>query len=190
MPKRRSIVPFSVPADLQVGGRQSQNGNCWMFVDTGLRIGEMALLDRDAVHFEDGRAWIQIYAPKTRSYRIVIIGERTTRALREYLDSRRDDLDALWVNRRGRRLAARGIYRMVKRRAARAGLRDRVHPHLFRKTFSTRWLDNGGDVERLRVLAGWSPETLSQMLEVYVASQIEDLKAAHAKASPADNLTL
>ncbi|RKY57139.1 MAG: hypothetical protein DRP96_10500 [Candidatus Neomarinimicrobiota bacterium] len=26
-PKRRSIVPFSVPADLQVGGRQSQNGN-------------------------------------------------------------------------------------------------------------------------------------------------------------------
>ena len=30
MPKRRSIVPFSVPADLQVGGRQSQNGNCWL----------------------------------------------------------------------------------------------------------------------------------------------------------------
>jgi hypothetical protein len=28
MPKRRSVVPFSAPADLQMGVIQSQNGNC------------------------------------------------------------------------------------------------------------------------------------------------------------------
>jgi len=28
MPKRQSVVPFSAPSDLQMGGRQSQNGNC------------------------------------------------------------------------------------------------------------------------------------------------------------------
>ncbi len=164
----------------------------WMFIDTGLRIGEMERLDRAALQLgEDGRAWMRIYAPKTRAYRFVIVGEYATRALTEYLEERGDDdLGAMWRNRRGGRLASQGIYRMIKRRAEVAGLRERVHPHLFRKTFSTQWLNNGGDVERLRVLAGWSPETAAQMLRVYVASRVDDLKAAHAKASPGDGLGL
>lgn len=163
----------------------------WTFVDTGLRIGEMARLNRDVLHFGDNdRAWMRIYAPKTRTYRFAILGKRTTRALVGYLKERGDDdLDALWMNRRGKRLAARGIYQVIKRRSRAAGL-GRVHPHLFRKTFSTRWLDNGGDIERLRVLNGWSAETAAAMLTIYIESQVEDLKRAHIKAGPVDRLTL
>lgn len=163
-----------------------------VFVDTGLRLSEMARLDKNAIHFgENGRGWMRIYAPKTKSYRFAILGQRTTRALRQYLEERGDDdLDALWRNRRGKRLKSRGISQVVNRRAGAVGLRERVHPHLFRKAFSTHWLDNGGDVERLRVLAGWSAEHAAKMLEIYIASQLDNLQAAHAKAGPVDSLPL
>ena len=75
---------------------------------------------------------------------------------------------------------------MVKRRARQAGLPDdRVHPHLFRKTFATGWLDNGGDAERLRVLAGWSSY---EMLGVYVESSRRRLEEAHRRAGLVDRL--
>jgi len=129
------------------------------------------------------------YAPKTRAWRFAILGQRTTGALARYLAGRRDTHPELWIGRRGP-LAREGMYRAIKHRAAKAGLGKRVHPHLFRKTFATHWLDNNGDPERLRVLAGWSPQTLAQMLEIYVASKRDHLERAHAQAGPVDNLDL
>ncbi len=155
-----------------------------LFLDTGLRIGEMALLQKAQVHFNGDRAWMQVYSPKSRAYRFVILGEIATSALREYLQSRTDDHPALWIGRRGP-LSKRGIYHIVKRRARQAGLENRVHPHIFRKTFATNWLDNGGDPERLRVLAGWSS---LEMLKIYAGSSPDKLMEAHRRAGPADKL--
>ncbi|HID88272.1 MAG TPA: hypothetical protein EYP52_00980, partial [Anaerolineae bacterium] len=102
-----------------------------------------------------------------------------------YLQSRTDDNPALWINQRGGTLTQRGIYWVVKRRARQAGLESRVHPHLLRKTFTTAWLDNGGDPERLRVLAGWSS---LEMLKVYAGSSPGRLIEAHRRAGPVDRL--
>lgn len=71
------------------------------FLDTGLRLGEMALLRRSSVHFGNSTAWIQVYAPKTRSYRFVFLGRKATTALREYLASREDTEEALRIGRAG-----------------------------------------------------------------------------------------
>ena len=155
------------------------------FLDTGLRLGEMALLRRSSVHFgEDGTAWIQVYAPKTRSYRFAFLGRKATAALSDYLSCRGDSDEALWLGELGKPLSAQGIYKIVRRRAAQAGV-DRLHPHLFRKLFATAWLDNGGDVERLRIIAGWQS---LDMLPVYVRSAIRQLEQAHRRAGPVDRL--
>jgi len=154
--------------------------------DTGLRVGEMALLQRQDVRLGKTSSWMIIYAPKTGTHRFSIMGEKTTVALAEYLASRRDTDSALWMGRQGR-LTTRGIYEVVRRRAQSVGLK-RVHPHLFRKTFATHWLDNGGDPERLRVLAGWSPATLALMLAIYVGSARQKLEKAHTQAGPVDRL--
>lgn len=153
------------------------------FLDTGLRLGEMVLLRRSSVHFNDDTAWIQVYAPKSKSFRLVFLGKRATVALREYLVLREDDEDTLWVGERGP-LTSQGIYKIIRRRAEQAGLK-RLHPHLFRKSFATLWLDNGGDVERLRVLAGWRS---LDMLPVYVRSALHHLEQAHLRAGPVDRL--
>ena len=130
---------------------------------------------------------LQVYAPKTKEYRFVILGQRTLATVLKYLDTRDDDTPELWIGRKGA-LTARGVSHALKRRARAVGLEKRVHPHIFRKTFATNWLDNKGDAERLRVLMGWSAETLAQMLTIYIASKCTHLEAAHAKASPVDNL--
>lgn len=155
------------------------------FLDTGLRLGEMTLLCRSGVHFSDnGTAWIQVYAPKTRTFRFVFLGKKSTAALHEYLEQREDSEDRLWIGSRGKPLTAEGIYRAVRRRAGQAGIK-RLHPHLFRKSFATRWLDNGGDVERLRVIAGWRS---LDMVPVYVRSAIQHLEQAHLRVAPVDSL--
>ena len=156
-------------------------------LDTGMRVSEVVLVKRDDVHTNGSTGWIRVYAPKTYEYRFVILGQRTLVTLLEYLDTRDDDVPELWVGRQGA-LTTRGVSHALKRRARAVGLEKRVHPHIFRKTFATNWLDNDGDSERLRVLMGWSPETLTQMLEIYISSKRTHLEAAHAKASPVDNL--
>lgn len=113
----------------------------------------------------------------------MFLGKTTTEALRSYLSQRGDDNDCLWMGRYGA-LTAQGIDRAVRRRARRAGV-ERVHPHLFRKTFATCWLDNGGDVERLRVIAGWRSW---EMLPVYVRSALQQLSRAHQQAGPVDRI--
>jgi site-specific recombinase XerD len=56
---------------------------------------------------------------------------------------------------------------------------------LLKKSFATAWLDNGGDVERLRIIAGWRS---LDMLPVYVRSAIQQLEQAHRRAGPVDRL--
>ena len=75
---------------------------------------------------------------------------------------------------------------MLLRRAKKAGLeRCRVHPHIFRKAFATAFLDNGGDAERLRVLAGWSS---MEMVRIYADSSLKRLQEAHHRAGPVDRM--
>ncbi len=156
-----------------------------VFLDTGLRIGEMVRLRREDVNFNDenGTAWIRVYAPKTRTYRFVFLGKNATEVLRVYISGRKDPQEALWVGK-SKALTAQGIYKAIRRRAEKAGV-GRVHPHLFRKSFATHWLDNGGDVERLRVLAGWRS---LEMLSAYVCSAVRQLEQAHRRAAPVDCL--
>lgn len=155
------------------------------FLDTGLRAGEMVLLRRSSVEFSDnGKTRIQVYAPKTKTSRLVFLGKRATSALREYLARRKDSDPALWMGESGRPLTAQGIYKIIRRRGKQAGI-ERLHPHIFRRSFATRWLDHGGDVERLRLIAGWRS---LDMLPVYVRSAIQQLEEAHRRAGPVDRL--
>jgi len=122
--------------------------------------------------------------PKTDRYRFAFLCETATQALKHYLKVRGDDDDALWLGRRGP-LTKGGIYKAVKRRARRAGLKS-VKPHALRKIFSTRWIQNGGDRQDLQDIIGWiAPE----MFQIYVqVTKRERLSAAHHQFSPVDRL--
>jgi len=115
-------------------------------LDTGLRLGEMVLLEKQQLHpSPDGETmWMKVYAPKTKNHHFAFLGLETSKALRAYLEERKDNWPDLWVGVRGP-LTTLGIYRAVRRRAEKAGVDPkRVHPHAFRKLFATLWMENGG----------------------------------------------
>jgi integrase/recombinase XerC len=159
-----------------------------VFLDTGLRRTEMANLKQDDIVFGEGNtAWMQLLDPKSKRWKFAFLGERTTKALHAYLSKREDDHPALWVGEKGA-LAGDGLYKIVKRRARDANLADRVHLHLFRKSFATWWIRSGGDTSRLKKLGGWAT---NETLDVYILlASRRDLGEAHKHFSPVDNILI
>ena len=157
-------------------------------VDTGVRIGELVKMRRNQVNFNgDGEAWLHFGAPKTGDARYGLLGRASTAALKAYLDARDDADPALWVGENGP-LGYHAPARILTRRAKDAGIDKPVYPHLLRKYFATKWIELGGDEQRLMILGGWRSV---EMLRIYVRlGQREKLRDGHRKYSPVENLLL
>lgn len=149
-------------------------------LDTGLRAFELCALDLGDVDLIQGD--VAVHNGKGSKARLCMIGKRTRKAVRHYARNRNDSSQALWVTGKGERLTYWGLNQMIRRRAKRAGI---VKPglHDFRRAFALNCLREGMDVFSLQKLLGHSD--LSVMRR-YLAQNDEDLREAHAKASPVD----
>ncbi len=140
-----------------------------LFVDTGMRLSELASLRVEDLDFEQDVAGVM---GKGRRLRACPFGNKTALALQRYLRerARRQDVASetsgpLWLGIHGP-MVPRGIAQMVARRAKAAGL-GHIHPHQLRHTFAHTFLDAGGSETGLMRLAGWRSRT---MLGRYAAS--------------------
>ena len=116
-----------------------------------------------------------------------MIGAKTRKALVSYLKHREacGDVAPLWVTRDGEtRLSYDGTRQVVRRCAKAAGVKE-PSLHSFRRLFALTCLRNGVDVYSLQRLMGHSELSV---LQRYLAQTEEDLRRAHEKGSPVDNL--
>lgn len=156
-----------------------------LFLDTGIRLGEMAALKVSDVDLD---LEVAVVLGKGRRLRTVPFGRKTTTALDRYLRERRRHkdahLDSLWLGLKGP-LSDSGISQVVLRRGRTAGL-GRVHPHQFRHTMAHRWLSAGGAEGDLQRIAGWQS---SQMLDRYGRSAADQRAVeAHRRLALGDDL--
>ncbi len=158
----------------------------WVLLDTGLRLSELTGLTLERVDLEVGSARV---VGKGGKERLVPIGSAALFALRRYLDRRGGPArGAVFLDDDGRPLSPTAVYKGIRSLGARAGISGvRCSPHTFRHTFATRYLLLGGDLLTLARLLGHSPHSL-EVTQRYVTLLDADLRAAHRRFSPGDDL--
>jgi len=157
-----------------------------MFLDTGLRLSELAGIQLADVNFD--RETIKVMG-KGAKERVVRMGKTTQKALLHYLLKRNDDYSCLWVTEERRPLRRAGVQIAIKRLCHRAEITDaKPGPHTFRHTAAINYLRNGGSEFTLQIMLGHS--TL-EMTRKYVSSLgAEDMIKMHKIASPVDCMSL
>lgn len=147
-----------------------------MLASTGMRIGELVLLNRDDVDFEEREC---IVLGKGSKERVVYFDARTKIHLKEYLDSRTDDEDALFVSLRAphERIAIGGIESRLRKMGVKLGI-NKLHPHKFRRTLATVAIDKGMPIEQLQVILGH--KRIDTTLQYAMVKQ-SNVKIAHRK---------
>jgi site-specific recombinase XerD len=144
-----------------------------LFMDCGLRVSEMAALGVSDLDLEERD--VVVLQGKGRKPRRLRFTRETRADLQRYLLERRRHpyahVPALWLGQRGRgAMVKSGIYRMVVRRCAEAGL-GHVHPHALRHTLAHYYRLAGGDDDSLMKVMGWRSR---EMLHRYGASVAEE----------------
>jgi len=154
------------------------------FYDTGLRASELCGLRRDAADLRELTLRVKGKGGKERE---VAISPITAQAIDRYLRHRDDLAPWLFLARGGQPLTHNGLRMFLERLFASVGL-EFQGVHAFRRGFAIAFLENGGDPEDLRTLAGWES---SQMLRRYTkATETQRARRAHRKFSPVDHLGL
>ena len=148
-----------------------------LLLSTGMRVGELHLLNRSSVDFARGE--LTVFG-KGAKERVCYLNPKASKHLADYLASRTDKDDALIVpanNGGNRRLGITGLEKVVRDIGVRAGVKD-VHPHRFRRTAATIAINRGMPVEQVQQMLGH--EQIATTMR-YAIVALENVKVAHAK---------
>lgn len=147
-----------------------------MLASTGMRVGEMVLLNRGDINFNEREC---VVFGKGNKERIVYFDARTKIHLQNYLESRTDSNPALFVSLKApyERLKIGGIEVRLRNFGKQLGL-NRVHPHKFRRTLATMAIDKGMPIEQLQQLLGH--KKIDTTLQYAMVKQ-SNVKLSHRK---------
>ncbi len=145
----------------------------------GTRIAETVALDVDDVRLSARKGVLRILGKGQRA-REVPVHPQLRSALADWLDERRrwpgaSESEALFLNRRGGRLGARGAHEVITGIARRAALDDRVTAHVLRHSFATTLVRGGTDLVIAAELLG---HARLETTRVYTRPSAEDRRKA------------
>ena len=143
---------------------------------TGMRVGELVLLNRDDIDFQEREC---VVFGKGSKERIAYFDARAKLHLQKYLQDRSDNNAALFVALKGEhsRLTIGGVESRLKKLGEQVGI-SRVYPHKFRRTLATTAIDKGMPIEQLQRLLGH--KRIDTTLHYAMVKQ-QNVKIAHRK---------
>lgn len=152
-----------------------------LLFSTGLRVSELANLLIEGINLKLEEFTV---LGKGSKHRVVYLSDAARRAIKAYLERRRDVSPFLFVRHdRARKftpsahpLTPRSIQRIVDRYSREAGITKRVTPHTLRHTYATDLLRNGADIRSVQSLLGHESITTTQ---VYTHITDKELKRVY-----------
>jgi site-specific recombinase XerD len=142
-----------------------------VFLQTGIRVSELAYLTVDAVDLERGLLRV---TGKGMADRDIPLSKKASAALRLWLVARpASEYRTLFLNRFQQPMGVRGIQKLVERYRQGAGIEKRITPHSLRHTFGTQKARMGATAFQLRDFMGHANLATTQL---YVHLSQEDGK--------------
>lgn len=154
------------------------------FYASGLRLSEICSVKLESLDREEGLVRIRGKGNKTR---IVPVGGSALRCLEDYLQRERPKLvksktsSHIFLSVRGGALSPERVRSIVKQRAAAAGIKETMYPHLLRHCFATHLLENGADLRVIQEMLGHADISTTQ---IYTHVDQQRLRATHVSFHP------
>jgi integrase/recombinase XerC len=158
-----------------------------MLYASGLRVSELTGLNLSDIHPQDRMLRV---LGKGNKERIIPYGAKAEQALSAYEPLRakilreageRGQSQAVFLNRRGRRLSTDGVRGIVKKYVRLMNINWDLHPHSLRHAFATHLLADGADLRAIQELLGHASLSTTQR---YTHASIRQLMEVYDKAHP------
>ena len=156
-----------------------------MLYATGLRVSELINLQLENVNTKEG--WVLAFG-KGGKQRFVPMHPACCERIKQYLSVREAHFASksvvgseLFLNNRGTKISRQTVWNDLASLGRKAGIRQPLHPHLFRHTFASHLLQGGADLRSLQEMLGHANLTTTQ---IYTHLDVSDLKAKHKKYHP------
>jgi integrase/recombinase XerC len=149
---------------------------------SGIRVSELCGLNLNDIDF--GRNTLQVLGKGSKE-RVVPIGIPAVRALKNYLDTARQEFInskseyAVFLGNRGKRMDQRIVRSIVN--SAMQAIGSKMSPHGLRHTAATHLLEGGADLRTVQEILGHSSLSTTQ---IYTHVSPERLKEAYKQAHP------
>ncbi len=175
----------AVPTDSVMGLRD--RAIMEILFSTGLRVSELAALNRDQVNLESGEFGV---IGKGGKARVVFVSKEAKSWLQKYFAKRRDALKPLFLRYSGprdkenalstekKRLSVRSIERMIDKYRLLAAIPFRISPHVLRHSFATDLLQHGADLRSVQDMLGHKNIATTQ---IYTHVTNTQLRKVHEK---------
>jgi integrase/recombinase XerD len=155
---------------------------------TGSRVSEAVGMDLADLDLE---SCVVKLTGKGSKQRLVPFGSYALHAMERYLNigrpalqrraKRTEELSAVMLNKRGRRLSRQSVWEIVQHAGERAGITRPLHPHTLRHSFATHLIQGGADVRTVQELLGHASVTTTQ---IYTHVSPDNLIEAYTLAHP------
>lgn len=150
---------------------------------TGIRVSELIGLNVTDVNLEMGF----IRCHNNKNERVIPMGNKAVKAVSCYISGARlfmlksPNENALFVNCQGERISRQGFWKIIKQYQHSAGIDVEITPHSLRHSFAAHLVENGADLESLKMMMGHADISSTQIYTCFVN---EKIRSVYEKAHP------
>jgi len=141
------------------------------FFSTACRLTEVYQQKRENLDFKNRRFRVLGKGAKERT---CIFSKDAAEKIQKYLDSRNDNLEALFISRQKNQLSKKAIQDAVKKIGKEAGINKNIHPHIFRHGRAMYLLQNKANLETIQRLLGHASISTTQIYAHMNMDEVQD----------------
>lgn len=145
-----------------------------LLYSAGLRRNELLSLKMDDI--DSKRMLIKVKQAKGNKDRNTVLNQRVLDDLRKYYRIYSPKLYLFEGKNPGKKYSTSSVLQIVVRAAVKAGIRERVTPHMLRHSFATHLLENGTDLRYIQLLLGHNSTKTTEIYTQVATNTFMEIK--------------